>query len=257
MGIKLYQSAEFLAIIITSLPFLYFMWRVDPIALGTKNIIIFALVILFSLIANMLLYYSMKWEKVTHLEPAKLTESLFVVLLAVIFSFIFGTNLYERNLHIIIPAIIASIALILSHIKKHHLQFNKYLIAAILGSFFFALELVLSRLILDFYSPMSFYFIRCAAILLISILAFKPKLNTIKNKTKIHILIIGFIWVVYRVVLYYGYVHLGIVYTTLTIMLSPIFIYLFAHKFLKEKLEWRNIIAAAVIVACIIYALMG
>jgi drug/metabolite transporter (DMT)-like permease len=256
MGIKLYQSAEFLAIAITSLPFLYFMWKVDSTALTTANILIFALVVIFSFIANILLYYSMKWEKVTHLEPAKLTESLFVVVLAAIFSFIFGTSLYERNLNVIIPALIASLALILSHVKKHHLDFNRYIIAAIFGSFFFALELVLSRLILDFYSPMSFYFLRCAAILIISIIAFRPKLEKIENKAKIHILVIGFIWVVYRIVLYYGYIHLGIIFTTLTIMLSPILIYFFAHKYLKEKLEWRNIAAAVVIVACIIYVLI-
>jgi len=255
MGIKLYQTAEFLAIIIASLPFIYFLWKVNPAALETKNVIIFALIIVFSIIANLLVYYSIKWEKVTHLEPAKLTEPLFVVILAIIFSFIFGTQLYERNLNVIIPTLIAGLALIFSHIKKHHLDFNKYFIAAILGSFFFALELVLSKLILNLYSPISFYFIRSASILLISLIAFRPKLNKIENKTKLKILLVGFLWVVYRIVLYYGYINFGVVYTTLTLMLSPIFIYFFAHKFLKEKLEWRNIIAAAVIVACIIYVL--
>ena len=255
MGIKLYQTAEFLAIIIASLPFIYFLWKVNPAALETKNVIIFALIIVFSIIANLLVYYSIKWEKVTHLEPAKLTEPLFVVILAIIFSFIFGTQLYERNLNVIIPTLIAGLALIFSHIKKHHLDFNKYFIAAILGSFFFALELVLSKLILNLYSPISFYFIRSASILLISLIAFRPKLNKIENKTKLKILLVGFLWVVYRIVLYYGYINFGVVYTTLTLMLSPIFIYFFAHKFLKEKLEWRNIIAATVIVACIIYVL--
>src|SRR3989344_4150987 len=100
-------------------------------------------------LANLFYFYAIKWEKVTHLEPVKISESLFIILIAIIFSFIFGIGLYERNLNVIIPAIIASLALIFSHIKKHHLEFNKYFVAAIFGSFFFALELVLSRLILD------------------------------------------------------------------------------------------------------------
>ncbi|MBI3622891.1 DMT family transporter [Candidatus Pacearchaeota archaeon] len=254
IGIKLYQCSEFLAIVAAMLPFLYFFWRLDSNALTGKSIIIFVLVVLFSFIANLLVYYSMKWEKVTHLEPAKLTEELFVVILAVIFSFIFGTSLYERNLHIVIPTLIASFALIFSHLKKHHLEFNKYFVAALLGSFFFALELVLSRLILDSYSPITFYFLRCASILTISLIAFRPKLKSLEGKIKLKIFLVGFLWVIYRIILYYGYVHYGVIFTTLILMLSPLFIYLFAHKFLKEKLEWRNIIAAVIIVASIVYA---
>jgi len=251
---KLYQNAEFLAIVISILPFIYFFWRLDSSALGTKNIIIFALVVLFSFLANLFYFYAIKWEKVTHLEPVKISESLFIILIAIIFSFIFGKGLYERNLNVIIPAIIASLALIFSHIKKHHLEFNKYFVAAIFGSFFFALELVLSRLILDSYSPLTFYFLRCIGILAIGIIAFKPKLSSLDKKLRLKMLGIGFLWVIYRVIIYYGYVNLGVIYTTLSLMLSPLFIYLFAHKILKEKLEWRNIIAAIIIVACLVYA---
>ena len=78
----------------------------------------------------------MKWEKVTNLEPAKILEPLFVIILAIFFSFIIDAGLYERNLKVIIPALIAGVALIFSHIQKHHLKFNRYFIAAILGSFF-------------------------------------------------------------------------------------------------------------------------
>ncbi|HLC78578.1 MAG TPA: EamA family transporter [Candidatus Nanoarchaeia archaeon] len=254
IGIKQYYSAEFLAIILITLPLIFFFWKMDPEALELRNLIIFSLIIVFSLIANYLVLYSAKWEKVTHLEPAKLTESLFTVLLAVIFSFIFGAGLYERNLNVIIPAIIASLALVFSHIKKHHLDFNKYFVAALFGSFFFALELVLSRLILDSYSSLTFYFLRCLAIFIITFIAFKPNLGSLEGKLKIKILGIGALWVIYRVIIYYGFVNLGVIYTTLSLMLSPLFIYFFAHKFLKERLEWRNIIAAIVILASIIYA---
>ena len=66
----------------------------------------------------------------------------------------------EKNFTALILALIAAAALIFSHIKKHHLKFGKYFIFALIGSFFFASELVLSRLILDYYSPMTFYFAR-------------------------------------------------------------------------------------------------
>jgi len=160
LDIKLYFSSEFLAITIVMIPLIFFFWKVDPLAYTIRNILILLGIIITSIIANLFIFYSMKWEKLTHIEPARLLEPLFVIFLAIGFSFIFGEELYERNSKVIIPAIISGLALIFSHLKKYHIKFNKYFIAAIIGSFFFAFELVPSKLILDFYSPISFYFIR-------------------------------------------------------------------------------------------------
>lgn len=253
INIKLYHVLEFAAILIVMLPFIYFFWKLDAKALQLKNILIFVAVIIFSIIANLFTYFSMKWEKVSNLEPAKILEPLFVILLAIVFS-LFFENLYDRNLKIIIPAIIAASTLILTHIKKHHLNFNKYFLAAIAGSFFFALELVLSRLILDFYSPMSFYFLRAAGVLFFALILFRPSFKKIDRQTKVHVFLTGVVWVVYRVIVYYGYLNLGVIFTTLILMLGPIFIYAFAHIFLKEKIRLKNILAALIIVGCVAYA---
>jgi len=255
IDIKFYQTASFFSIILACLPFVYFFWRIDSGAFQTKNILIFAAIILFSIIANLFVFYSLKWEKVTNLEPARILEPLFVVLLALLLSFFLKE--FEKDIHVIIPAIIASLALVFPHIKKHHLNFNKYFIAAILGSFFFALELVLSSLILQFYSPITFYFIRCASIFLISLLVFRPKLKPLKDK-KIPVLIFttGAVWVAYRMAIYFGYVRYGVTFTTLIIMLSPVFIYFIANRFLKEKLNWKNILSSLIIIGCVLYAIL-
>jgi len=256
VDIKFYQTASFFAIVLATIPFIYFFWRIDySNALQLKNILIFAGIILFSVIANLFVFYSLKWEKITNLEPARILEPLFVVLLALIFSFFFDK--FERNFNVIIPAIIASLALVFPHIKKHHLKFNKYFIAAILGSFFFALELVLSNLILQFYSLITFYFLRCTFIFLISLIIFRPKLKPLKDK-KIPVLIFttAAIWVSYRMAVYFGYLKYGVTFTTLVIMLSPVFIYLIASRFLKEKLNWKNILSSIIIIACVIYVVL-
>jgi drug/metabolite transporter (DMT)-like permease len=254
IDIKTYQVLEFLAIVLVMLPFIYFFWHISPEALTLKSIIIFAVVILFSILANLFTYYSMKWEKVTNLEPAKVLEPLLVILLAIVFSF-FMPALYDKNTAVIVPAIIAGLALIFANVKKHHLEFNKYVIAAILGSFFFALELVTSILILNYFSPMTFYFIRAVSILSISLILFRPKMITkINNKLKLRMLLIGVFWVLYRVMLYYGYLNLGVIFTTLIIMLGPVFVYLFAWIFIKDRPGWKNLAASAVIIGCVIYA---
>ena len=253
MNIKKYQTLEFLGIVIILIPLLYFFWKFNLQALELKNILIFIGVVIAAIIANLFTFYSMKGEKINNLEPAKMLEPLFTIILAIIFSF-FVQGLYERNTQIIIPALIAGITLILSHVKREHLNFNKYFLAAIVGSFFFALELIVSNLILNLYSPVTFYFLRCSAILLISFIIFRPKLSNIENKLKLKMLLVGAIWVVYRVVTYYGYIKIGIISTTLILMLGPIFIYLFAKIFLKEKINTRNIIASIIILVCVLYA---
>ena len=254
---KIYLCLEFLVITLTMLPFIYFFWELDPQAFELTNLFIFGLVVLFSIIANLFLFYSLKWEKVSNLEPAKILEPLFIILLAILFSFFFS-DLYDRNFNVIIPALIAAVTLVFSHIKKHHLDFNKYFIAMIISSFFFALELVISKLILGLYSPLSFYFLRSMVVLIMSLAIFRPDFSAANKKdTKLWLAVIGIVWVIYRVSVYWGFQELGVISTALIIMLAPIFIYILAWKFLKEKINWKNIVAAFIIVGCVLYAMFN
>jgi len=257
IDIKSYHVAAFLAVVIAMLPFIYFFWGVDSHVLSLANILILALIVVFSTIANILMFYSIKWEKIGNLEPAWVLEPLLTIIISLIFYFILGNELFKTDSKIFLPAIIAGAALFFSHIRKHHLNFNKYFMAAILSGVFFSLELTLSRLLLEFYTPLSFYFIRCILIFAISFLIFRPNLGKVPGKIKLWILGMGFLWVGYRVMVYYGYISLGIVFTTLMLMLGPIFVYIFAWKFLKEKLDWRNIAASAIIVGSVLYILLG
>jgi len=252
---KVFTSATFLAVVLIMLPLIFFFWKVEPEALSLANISLLVLVIIFSLIANILIFYSIKGDKISSLEPARMLEPLFVILLALAFSFEFS-KLFERNFHVLIPAFIAALALVFSHIKKHHLSCNKYFLASIFGSLFFALELICSVFILDFYNPFSFYFLRCVGVAIIAVVFFKPQFKELNKKMDFTILGIAALWVVYRVIVYYGYMQLGVVFTTLLVMLSPIFIYILAIIFLKEKPSWRNIISAIIILGCVVYAIL-
>lgn len=89
MPIRKYQILGFLVISILMLPLLCFFWKMDSQALQLKNILIFLAVIVSASLANLFEYYSMKGEKVSNLEPAKMLEPLFTILLAIIFGFFF------------------------------------------------------------------------------------------------------------------------------------------------------------------------
>ncbi len=252
-----YTVTHFIFIILAMLPFIFFYWYIDiKGAFLPVNLLYFLIVILFALLANIFTFKSFKKEKLTNLEPARALEPLFVIILAILFSFIFTEGFFEKNTKIIIPAFIAGAALVFSHIKKNHLYFSKPFIFALLGSFFFALELIFSKLILNFYSPLSFYFLRCSAAFILGLIIFRPKILKIKPEFVPHYFGAGISWVGYRVLMYYGFQSLGVIFTTLVLMLGPIIIFTLAHFILKERMNWKNIIASLIIVICVVYAVL-
>ncbi|MBT4165429.1 EamA family transporter [archaeon] len=235
-------------------PFMFFFWDVQPPALQPTSIIIMLIIVTLSIIANLFIIYSLKKEDISDIEPIRLMQPLFTILFAFILSFFFDIYANEGTWSILILALIASLSLVWSHTKKDHIFFNKYAIAAIIGGLLFAIELVLSKFILHHYNSISFYFIRSLLIFIIVWAIFHPKINTIKNKTKGMIFAGGIIWVIYRLIMYYGYINLGIVFTTMLLILAPIFIYFFAWIYLKEKIEWKQIVSSIIIIICIIIA---
>lgn len=256
MNYKNYTVYGFIAIVIAIIPFLFFFWKLDQEALQLKNLLIFLAVIISALFANILIFYSLKRETLSEFEPIRLTQPLFTILLAFILSFFISVYSNEDNPVILILALIASITLIATHVKKHHLNFDKYIIAALIGSFLFALELVLSKMILPYYSSWSFYFLRCLFILIIAWIILKPNFKRIDKQSHYFTWIVSFIWIFYRVILYWGYEEIGIVFTTMLLILTPVFIFIFAKIFLKEKVTKRQLISAVVILLCVIIAVI-
>jgi drug/metabolite transporter (DMT)-like permease len=250
MNFKNYTVFEFLSIVLTMLPVLYYTWRISQEAFETFNLLWLGTVILISILANLLIFYSLKRENITEFEPIWLMQPLFTVLLAI---FMFPT---ERNWIIVGLALIASLTLIFAHVKKHHLRLDKYIFAALIGSFLFALELVISKPLLEFYSPFTFYFIRCFFIFVITLLLFRPSMKILKGKTVGMIVLVGIMWFVYRAIIYWGYESLGIIYTTILFILSPVLMLIFAVIFLKEKPTARQIIANGIILVCVLLAVL-
>jgi drug/metabolite transporter (DMT)-like permease len=250
LNYKNYTVYGFLAIVIAMIPFIFFFWKIEPEAYLFKNIIILLFVIISALLANLLTYFALKRENLSIIEPIRLMQPILTILLAVL---IFSSE--RTNPWTVILAIVASLTLVLSHIKKNHFTFDKYMVAAFLGSLFFAIELVASKAILPYYNPFTLYFIRCLVIFLITLSIFRPK-NKINIKTRLVILLTAIIWIFYRIILYWGYEKIGVVLTTMLLVLTPVFVYIFARIFLKEKLTLRNIISAIIIIACVIGAML-
>jgi drug/metabolite transporter (DMT)-like permease len=250
LNFKNYTVYGFLTITILMLPLLFFFWNIKPEAYSIKNILLLLFVIICALFANLLTYYALKRENLSAMEPIRLMQPIFTIILAIL---IYPSE--RTSTFVIILGIIASLTLILSHIKKHHLKYDKYIIAALLGSLFFAIELIASKPLLDYYNSITFYFLRCLGVLLITIIIFRPK-NKVDNKIKLTIILTNAMWIIYRIILYYGYANYGIVFTTILFIVTPVFTYIFASIFLKEKITLKQIIATSIILACVAAAII-
>jgi drug/metabolite transporter (DMT)-like permease len=257
---RTYNTFSFMLITLLLIPIIllshYFFPNNFPVEISSQalipiNILLMFLVIAFSVAANITTFYAFKWEKMTEIEPLRLMQPLFTILLA---FFIYSSE-RQTQTSIIILSIIASLALIFSHIKKHHFSFNKYAISAILGSLFFAIELTLSKNILNLYPPLMFYLIRCSGIFLVSLFIFKSNPTKIKKSTWFIMALVSLIWIIYRLLLYLSYNAKGLITTTLLFILAPVFIYIFSWKYLKEQFSWRNVIASIIIILCVALAL--
>jgi drug/metabolite transporter (DMT)-like permease len=257
---RTYNTFSFMSIVILLIPIIFlanlffpsqFPLTISQEALSTQNILIILAVIILSITANLFTFYALKWEKITEIEPMRLMQPMFTILLA---FFIFSTERQTKT-SIIILSIIAALTIIFSHIKKHHFSLNKYAWAAILGSLFFALELVVSKEILTLYPPLIFYFVRCFGIFILGLFLFKSNPRKLQKSTWPMIFGVSFIWIVYRVLLYSSYLSQGVIITTLLFILTPVFIYIFSWRYLREQFKWRNLIASIIIVICVAIAM--
>lgn len=220
----------------------------SPKAFSIIGIFYLILLVIFALIWNIIYYRVQQHETVQEFEVIVMMQPLFISLMAAI---IFTD---ERNWHVLAATIIASLALILSHLRRDHLQFDKYSRYLLLAVFFIAAETQMRKLLLDWYSPAALYFIRTGILTVLFIFIWHPAKLAIPKKSWPHIIISGFFGAIMMVLSFYGYKNLGVVLTTLILMLGPVLTYLLDFIILKEKLRPRIIAAAFVILACIIYA---
>ena len=250
INFKNYIVYGFFASVLVMLPLLAFFWRVDSGAFLPKNLIILGLVVFFAIIANLCINYSLKRENLTEMEPIRVMQPFFTILIAfIIFS-------EERNWLVILFGVIASIALVVAHVKKNHFVWNKYMVATLFGSFFFAVEMAISKFIIPYYSPITFYFFRCFFVFAVCLILFRPNLRELDKRTGGLILFSGLSWVLYRIILYMGYGSYGVILTTIIFILTPVLIMLYAVFLLKEKFSLKQAISAIVIIACVVGAIL-
>jgi drug/metabolite transporter (DMT)-like permease len=239
---------------------LYPIWgKINPRAFSLEYIGVLILMILIASICNVLFYHGIEKEKIAEVELIVMLSPLSTILIASLFL------QTERNLHIFLAGIIASLALVASHLKQYHLSFDVFQKGLLLYLILYPFEVILTKSLLFLYSPLALYMVRTFGIFIFLFIWYlvlapyfkgEPKPSFAKWRVKNYAwsFAIAVLAVLQMVLIYYAYVDFGVVFTTIVLTLAPIFIYLGSVVILKERLKKRIILAAVIILICIVYA---
>lgn len=218
-----------------------------PEFISVKFVLLFLAMILVAVVWNIFYYRGIQREEIHEFELIMLLSPLTTIIFAEIFL------PSERSLPIFVAGLIGSLTLIITRFRHHHLKISTTTWQTILAMILMSGESILIKNLLVVMSPVALYFIRTTIIAIIFLIIYRPKLFEMQ-KTAYALTILSAIFGVVQMVLkFYGFASLGVVETTLILVLGPFIVYFFSTYYFKEKLYKRDIFAAAVVVACILY----
>ena len=215
--------------------------------LSVQYILLFVLVIVLAIVWNIFYYKGVQAEKLHEYESIIMFQPLLTIALAALFY----NN--ERNIYILIAAVIGAIALIYSRAEKKHIDFSQgssYLLIAVV---LMSVELILTKPLLSIFSPVAFYFFRTLIMFVFFYVYYRPHLSRV-SPTNIWLVLTSCIFSTTQMVSkYYGFESLGIVYTSLILMLAPILVYIISTIWMHERIKFRLTAATIIILLCVVY----
>jgi len=249
----------FLLFFLICLVFYPFWGHIESRAFSGKYLGLLFLIIFIASIYNVLYYHGVEKEKIVQVELITMLTPLSTIVIASVFL------QSERNWHIFFAGIIASFALIFSHMRRHHLSFDIFEKGLLIYLLLYPIEAILIKNLLYLYSPLALYLVRTLGVFIFLFIWFfwirpifvdepMPSFSHLKLKHYLSCVGIAVLAVLQMVLTYTAYSSWGIVYTTIILILTPILVYFGGFFILKEKIKKRVVIAAIVILICIAYA---
>ncbi|MFA6493104.1 MAG: EamA family transporter [Patescibacteria group bacterium] len=251
VSVRVFVPILFLFLFLLTALLFPFLGEISTQIFETRYLLLFVGMILAATIWNIFYYQGVQAEKVHEFELIVMFQPLLTILLATIF--LKG----ERNLHIEIAATVAAIFLIIAHIKKDHLEMTLGGYKLVLAVIFMSIELILIKLLLEIFSPVAIYCVRTGILFVFFFLLYHPQINKVANQNIGLILSSATLGTVQMISKFYGFQQYGVVYTSLILILSPILVYIISTVLLHEKLKFRTVLSAIVILGCILYATLA
>lgn len=210
------------------------------------------LLLFFSMLAiaitwNSFYYRGIQSEEVHEFELIMLLSPFVTVVLSEIFL------PDERDLGVFVAGIVASLALIISKFKRNHLQISKNSGVIFTAMFLMSVESIFIKMLLNVFSPAALYFVRTLIMAIVFLIFWRPKLLLMPAKCFGSIIVAAIFGVVLMVLKFYGFAKLGVIETTIILVLGPLLVYFFSAFYFKENLKKRDIIAALVVIVSVLY----
>ena len=247
--LDVFQTFLFLFLCFFTAIFVPFLGKINfSLAFSNTYLLIFVMMVATAIVWNIFYYKGLQKESLNEFE-------LIIIMTPLMTTFLAGLFLVEeRNWTVIQASVVASLALILSHLRRRHLVFSRHSLGLIICVFLISLEMIFQKLLLKVYPPASLYFLRTLVIFIFFYILWRPKISKISLKSHGLIIASAAAGAMQMILKFYGFGIFGIVYTTLIMTLAPILVYFASAFIFKEKLAKRTIIAATVILACIVWA---
>lgn len=245
---KTYTSVSFPLLMLFDALFLFIVrpnivWS----SLGGLPVIFVAVTIVAGFITNALYYRALDDEDLHELQ----TWGVFIAIPTLIITSVLFTD--ERNLVVLIPALVATAAVTWSHLGKGHGLAIRPKTVAFIGWMVVATPAMagMSKVILVTWNPILLELVRDTSLALVFWLAVSKGVSHVNRKAWSYLLATNMCssaaWILY----YYGYQQLGIVHTMLLFSLAPVLTYTFSLVFLREKFLPRRIVAFVIVLASI------
>ena len=208
---------------------------------------LFVLMIVVAIIWNILYAKGLQKEDLHEFELIMLLTPLATIVFATIFL------PAERDWGIFIPGLIAAAALLATRFRSHHVRIGATAWRTILAMILMSLESILIKELLDVFSPVTLYFIRTLFVAIAFAILYRPKILAINRDAFAMIILSAIFGVTQMVLKFIGFKSLGVIETTMILVLGPMLVYGASAVLFKEKLYKRDLFAAVTVVLCILY----
>ena len=202
-----------------------------------------------TIVTNLFFYRALDADRLGEIQ----TLDLLPIIPVIIFSSLFFSD--ERSFFVLVPALVASAAIIWSHWERHHFAVAKktlpFLIWALVAA---PVGAAVSKIVLTAWNPISFRLVIDGIVaVILGPLFFKDEKRISLNGFGL-LLLTNILTSIAWTLFYFSYQRSGIVYTTLIFSLQPLLVYFTSLFFLKEPFHMKKFVAFIIVLASIAIA---
>lgn len=221
------------------------------LATNQQYLFYFILMVLLAIIWNIFYYQGLQREKIVEFEMILLLTPLATVLLTTLFF------PEEFNPSVFVAAIIGSVTLFLSHLRKYHLEFNKHAIHLLLAVILIAMETMVQKELLAIYSPTLLYALRVGFLAFFFAIYYRPKVAEVSDQQFRLVFASAVLGAASMITRFYAFQEIGVIFTTLVLLLVPVMTSWLDTRINRTRIKKRTVLAFAIILMCVIYAIVN